>query len=191
MMFAIGAGDQLVAVSSWSDYPREVLELPEVGSSFEQGDEFGTVESVKAVSELFMPVAGEIIEINEELLQNLQITGGEKMRHPHPKPEARKLDRCSQLGLVSTEEAMKDSGFSLEDYDNVANAYIEGAERASDPASLASVASFFVSRVDSYTDQALERVGTEEALARRGTIAVAASAAPCWPMPSAGRAPAA
>lgn len=63
--------------------------------------------------------------------------------------------------------------FSLEDYDNVANAYIEGAERASDPASLASVASFFVSRVDSYTDQALERVGTEEALARRGTIAVA------------------
>jgi len=34
MMFAIGAGDQLVGVSSWSDYPREVLELPEVGDAF-------------------------------------------------------------------------------------------------------------------------------------------------------------
>lgn len=34
MMFAIGAGDRLVGVSSWSDYPREVLELPEVGDAF-------------------------------------------------------------------------------------------------------------------------------------------------------------
>ena len=34
MMFAIGAGDKLVGVSSWSDYPREVLELPEVGDAF-------------------------------------------------------------------------------------------------------------------------------------------------------------
>ena len=34
MMYAIGAGDRLVGVSSWSDYPREVLELPEVGDAF-------------------------------------------------------------------------------------------------------------------------------------------------------------
>jgi ABC-type hemin transport system substrate-binding protein len=34
MMFAIGAGDRLVGVSSWSDYPREVLELPEIGDAF-------------------------------------------------------------------------------------------------------------------------------------------------------------
>ncbi|NCF14146.1 MAG: ABC transporter substrate-binding protein [Gammaproteobacteria bacterium] len=34
IMFAIGAGDRLVGVSSWSDYPREVLELPEVGDAF-------------------------------------------------------------------------------------------------------------------------------------------------------------
>jgi len=34
MMFAIGAGDRLIGVSSWSDYPREVLELPEVGDAF-------------------------------------------------------------------------------------------------------------------------------------------------------------
>jgi glycine cleavage system H protein len=41
------------------------LELPEVGHVFNAGDEFGTVESVKAVSELFTPVSGEIVEINK------------------------------------------------------------------------------------------------------------------------------
>jgi glycine cleavage system H protein len=40
------------------------LELPEVGHVFNAGEEFGTVESVKAVSELFTPVSGEIVEIN-------------------------------------------------------------------------------------------------------------------------------
>ncbi|HEX9689716.1 MAG TPA: glycine cleavage system protein GcvH [Thermoanaerobaculia bacterium] len=41
------------------------LELPEVGHVFNAEDEFGTVESVKAVSELFTPVSGEVIEINK------------------------------------------------------------------------------------------------------------------------------
>jgi len=41
------------------------LELPEVGHVFNADDEFGTVESVKAVSELFTPVSGEVVEINK------------------------------------------------------------------------------------------------------------------------------
>jgi glycine cleavage system H protein len=41
------------------------LELPEVGHVFNANEEFGTVESVKAVSELFTPVSGEIVEINK------------------------------------------------------------------------------------------------------------------------------
>ncbi len=40
------------------------LELPEVGHVFNADDEFGTVESVKAVSELYTPVSGEIVEVN-------------------------------------------------------------------------------------------------------------------------------
>ncbi len=63
--------------------------------------------------------------------------------------------------------------FSLDDYEAVANAYLRGAERASDPSTLASVASFFVSRVDTYADQALERIGSSEALDLRGTLAIA------------------
>ena len=40
------------------------LELPEVGHVYSADEEFGTVESVKAVSELFIPISGEIVEIN-------------------------------------------------------------------------------------------------------------------------------
>jgi glycine cleavage system H protein len=56
-----------------SDYAQDQLgeivfvELPEVGDTFEKGEEFGTLESVKAVSELYMPVGGEIIGVNSQL----------------------------------------------------------------------------------------------------------------------------
>lgn len=55
------------------DYAQDQLgdivfvELPEVGATFSKGEEFGTVESVKAVSELFMPIGGEILAINTSL----------------------------------------------------------------------------------------------------------------------------
>ncbi len=45
------------------------LELPEVGRSFTAGDVFGTIESVKAVSELYSPVTGEVVEVNSALGQ--------------------------------------------------------------------------------------------------------------------------
>jgi glycine cleavage system H protein len=43
------------------------VELPEVGTTFDAGDSFGTVESVKAVSDLYTPVGGEVVEVNEAL----------------------------------------------------------------------------------------------------------------------------
>jgi glycine cleavage system H protein len=43
------------------------VELPEVGRKVKQGEVFGTIESVKAVSELFSPVAGEVVAVNTEL----------------------------------------------------------------------------------------------------------------------------
>jgi len=56
-----------------TDYAQDQLgdivfvELPEIGDTFNKGDEFGTLESVKAVSELYLPVSGEVVAINEEL----------------------------------------------------------------------------------------------------------------------------
>jgi glycine cleavage system H protein len=46
------------------------LELPEVGRKLKVQETFGTVESVKAVSELFCPVAGEVVEVNAALVQS-------------------------------------------------------------------------------------------------------------------------
>ena len=56
-----------------TDYAQQRLgdvvyvELPEVGARLKQGQSFGTIESVKAVSELYAPVAGEVLEVNAAL----------------------------------------------------------------------------------------------------------------------------
>jgi transaldolase len=65
--------------------------------------------------------------------------------------------------------------FSLAHYDAVATAYLAGLERCAAPSKVASVASFFVSRVDTAVDAELERIGSPEALALRGRAAIANS----------------
>jgi glycine cleavage system H protein len=47
------------------------LELPEVGRKVSKGDDFAVVESVKAASEIYTPVSGEIVEVNDNLQDNL------------------------------------------------------------------------------------------------------------------------
>jgi glycine cleavage system H protein len=62
-----------LVVCGVSDYAQDSLgdivfvELPEVGATFTKGDAFGVVESVKAASDVYMPVGGEIVEINGDL----------------------------------------------------------------------------------------------------------------------------
>lgn len=63
--------------------------------------------------------------------------------------------------------------FSVRHYEAVAAAYIRGLQRCKSPEAVASVASFFVSRVDTQVDKALDAIGSPEALALRGTIAIA------------------
>lgn len=65
--------------------------------------------------------------------------------------------------------------FSMSHYEAVARAYIRGLERCADPKAVASVASFFVSRVDTMVDRALESLGTAQALSLLGKVAVANS----------------
>lgn len=68
-----------VATIGISDYAQAELtdivyvELPKVGDDLEVDDEFGVVESVKSVSELLMPVSGEVIEVNSELEDSPEI----------------------------------------------------------------------------------------------------------------------
>ena len=45
------------------------VELPDVGKTFSQGDQFGSIESVKAVSDLYCPVSGEVVEVNAAVVE--------------------------------------------------------------------------------------------------------------------------
>ena len=66
-------GENSVYTVGLTDYAVEQLgdivfvELPEVGAEFSKGEVFATVESVKAASEIYMPVGGKIIEVNEKI----------------------------------------------------------------------------------------------------------------------------
>ena len=68
-----------VAIVGITDYAQKELgdvvfvELPEVGQVFDTGDELGTIESVKAVSEVYTPVAGEVVEVNDALADDPEL----------------------------------------------------------------------------------------------------------------------
>lgn len=68
-----------------TDYAQQQLgdvvymELPEVGAKLKQGQSFGTIESVKAVSELYSPVTGEVTEVNTALKEKPEQVNG----NPH------------------------------------------------------------------------------------------------------------
>jgi glycine cleavage system H protein len=68
-----------ICVVGITDYAVEQLgdivfvELPEVGTTYEKGESFGAIESVKAASEVYMPVSGEVVEINEALLEKPEL----------------------------------------------------------------------------------------------------------------------
>ena len=62
-----------------TDYAQQQLgdvvfvELPDVGQTFDQGAQFGSIESVKAVNDLFSPVSGAIIESNQEVVEKPEL----------------------------------------------------------------------------------------------------------------------
>lgn len=80
------------------------LELPEVGDEFKKGDTFANIESVKAASEIYMPISGKIVEVNSGL-----IDAPEKLN-----------DDCYENGwLVKVETEAKEDEFSdLMSYEN-------------------------------------------------------------------------
>jgi len=92
-----------------SDYAQDQLgdivfvEMPDVGETFDKGAEFGTVESVKAVSELYLPVGGEIVAVNgaledsPELINNTPYSDGWMIEV--------KPDDSAQLDSLMTKDA--------------------------------------------------------------------------------------
>ncbi len=97
-----------------SDYAQDQLgeivfvELPEVGDTFSMGDEFGSVESVKAVSEVYIPISGEILEINEDLEDAPELVNEDcykggwiiKVKPENPSPLDDLMDKAAYLDML-------------------------------------------------------------------------------------------
>jgi glycine cleavage system H protein len=96
-----------------TDYAQQQLgdvvfmELPDVGSSLTAGESFGSIESVKAVSELFAPVAGEIVEVNGALKDHPEAVNADphsswmiKVRVSDAADVAALLDSAQYQGLL-------------------------------------------------------------------------------------------
>ena len=76
--FLLDNGDNTFTIGL-TDYAVEqlgdivFLELPEVGAEFKKGETFATIESVKAASEIYMPISGKVLAINEEAVDSPEI----------------------------------------------------------------------------------------------------------------------
>ena len=99
----------LVAVGL-TDYAQDQLgevvyvELPEVGATVEAGDTFGVVESTKSVSDLFAPVAGEVAEVNELIVDQPELLSSD----PYGQGWLVKLRTSDDLGSLLDPAAYKE-----------------------------------------------------------------------------------
>ena len=102
-----------VAEVGITDFAQQLLgdvvymELPEVGSRVTAGQSFGSIESVKAVSELFAPVGGEVIEVNDAVKDRPEAVNKDphsawmiKVRVSNPGAAAGLLDSAQYQGLL-------------------------------------------------------------------------------------------
>jgi glycine cleavage system H protein len=102
-----------------SDYAQDQLgdivfvELPAVGDTFDKGGEFGTVESVKAVSELYLPMGGEVVAINTaledtpEFVNNAPYTDGWmiEIKPGNPDEYNALMDKPAYLDMLKGQES--------------------------------------------------------------------------------------
>ncbi len=124
------------------------------------------------------------LEVSPHLADDTQrtISEAQRLRNAVDRPNVMIKVPATPAGLPAIEELIAKGVninvtlmFSMRHYEAVARAYIKGLERCGNPAGVASVASFFVSRVDTAVDKALEESGNPEAKALAGKIAVANS----------------
>jgi transaldolase len=151
------------------------------------------VRDVEAALDLLAPVHEEnaqdgyvSLEVDPTLAYDTEATFAEAIRLHEwiDRPNLYVKIPATKPGLAAIEDCIANGRsinvtliFSLQRYREVVEAYLRGLERlvasGGDPAAVRSVASFFVSRVDTEADRRLEEIGSDEALALRGKLAVA------------------
>jgi transaldolase len=180
------------AISGGSEYDsalRQVLDAsPKIDSArlFEQIE----VEDIRMAADTLRPVFDRTggddgfvsIEVNPHLAYNTEqsISEARRLWHEVSRPNLMVKIPATPEGVPAIEQLTADGininvtlTFSVSQYDEVANAYLRGIARAANPRTITSVASFFVSRVDTAVDKALEEIGTPDALVLRGKAAIA------------------
>ncbi len=88
------------------------IDLPPVGTHLAAGKSFGAVDSVKAVSDMYAPVAGEVVEVNEDVVQNVQLLADDpygkgwliKLRVEDPSAISQLMDLDAYQKQVAEEE---------------------------------------------------------------------------------------
>ena len=177
------------ALSRGDRYDAQMRRLAEEGRDVEESVFAVTTDDVREACDVLAPIyrqtRGQDGRVSIEVDPRLAVKGEETAEM------ARRLHRTVVIKIPATEEGLEPIAatlaegisvnvtliFSLERYRAVINAYLTGLERAleqgRDLSKIHSVASFFVSRVDSEVDARLEQIGTEQALALKGRAGLA------------------
>jgi transaldolase / glucose-6-phosphate isomerase len=182
------------AIGGSADYDDSLREMlakdrkTPVGQLYERV----AIQDIQAAADVLRPVYDETsgadgyvsLEVSPHLARDTQATIAEakRLNSSVDRPNVMIKVPATAEGIPAIEELIA-SGvnvnitlmFSMAHYEEVAHAYIKGLERCADPAKVASVASFFVSRVDTMVDRQLESLGTLEAKSCLGKIAIANS----------------
>jgi transaldolase/glucose-6-phosphate isomerase len=182
------------AFAASDDYDESLREYLRTSPSISTGDLFESVaiEDIQMAADALRPVYDEShgddgyvsLEVSPHLANDTEgtIAEAKRLRNAVNRPNLMVKVPATPAGIPAI-EALIAAGininvtlmFSMRHYEAVARADIEGLKQCATPAQVASVASFFVSRVDTMVDKALESNGSEQAKALLGKIAIANS----------------
>ena len=177
--------------TDYDDQLRSILSADpqiEIGRLYERL----AIEDIRETADILRPVYDALhgddgyvsLEVSPHLAHDTEATIQEakRLRAAVDRPNLMIKVPATPAGIPAIEELIAGGVnvnvtlmFSMDHYEAVARAYINGLERCSDPSQVASVASFFVSRVDTMVDKALEANGAAEAKELLGKIAIANS----------------
>ena len=180
------------AIAGSTDYDEQLKSLLAANSAMDDGALFEAiaVKDIQSATDILRPVYDRTkgadgfvsLEVSPKLARDTAGTIREAQRlwKAVGRPNLMIKVPATPEGIPAVEELLA-SGinvnitlmFSMAHYEAVAGAYIRGLRRAANPAGIASVASFFVSRVDNLADPALQKIGTPEALGLEGKIGIA------------------
>jgi transaldolase/glucose-6-phosphate isomerase len=182
------------AIAGSTDYDEALREMLAKDSTVEVGKLYEplAIEDIQMAADVLRSVYDATggddgyvsLEVSPHLAHDTQgtISEAKRLRAAVNRPNLMIKVPGTPEGIPAIEQLIADGlninvtlMFSMSHYEAVARAYLRGLERCANPAGVASVASFFVSRVDTVVDKALESNGTPEAKALLGKIAVANS----------------